>query len=82
MVQSSSHTLNSESRGGPVGQCPQRYSPHSSTCLQPGPGEPVTLKGDPILSGDYGHQGIVDKESEALCFGPGFVTFLVWIGLS
>lgn len=66
LVQDSSDTLNSESRGSLVGQCPSRSSSNSSTCLQQGSGGPAALKGDPIPSGTHGsgHRS------------PGFVTAL------
>ena len=71
-VQRLSNTLGSKSQGGSTGQCPQRSSPCSSACLQPGTGGPFTSKGDHTPSGNYGHQGTTDKELEALCFSTGF----------
>lgn len=72
LVQDLSNTPSSESREGPTGQCPQRYSPCSSACLQPHTGGPCTSKGDRTPSGNYGHQETMDEELEALCFHTGF----------
>lgn len=66
-------------------QCPQRYSPCLSACLQLGTGGPFTSKGDRTQSsGNYGHQGTTDEELEALCFSTGFepvFTSITWESL-